>query len=76
LRPHDYFVDEDDEYLDFDLLERLRLRPVAEYTDVEAALALAELMQQEFLRWVMPATVRPRITIDGIAQIGAAHHPA
>jgi hypothetical protein len=42
-------LDEDDEALDFDLLEQLRLKPVAEYTDVEAALALAELMQQEFL---------------------------
>lgn len=49
MRPHDYFVDEDDEYLDFDLLEQLRVRPVSDYTDVEAALALAELLQQEFL---------------------------
>lgn len=49
MRPHDYFVDEDGDVLDFDLLERLRLRPVAEYTNVEAALALAELLQQEFL---------------------------
>ncbi len=48
LRPSDYFEDEDD-VLDFDLLERLRVRPLAEYTDVEAALALAELLQQEFL---------------------------
>ena len=49
MRPHDYFVDEDGDVLDFDLLERLRLRPVAEYTNVEAALALAELLHQEFL---------------------------
>lgn len=48
MRPHDYFLDEDD-VLDFDLLEQLRVRPVAAYTDVEAALALAELLQQEFL---------------------------
>ena len=46
MRPHDYF---EDDVLDFDLLEQLRARPVAEYTDVEAALALAELLSQEFL---------------------------
>ena len=48
MRPSDYFEDEED-VLDFDLLEKLRARPVAEYTDVEAAIALAELLAQEFL---------------------------
>lgn len=48
MRPSDYFEDDDD-ILDFDLLEQLRARPVAEYTDVEAALALSELLSQEFL---------------------------
>lgn len=48
LRPSDYFGSEDDA-LDFDLLDRLRTRPSTEYTDVEAATALAELMSQEFL---------------------------
>ena len=38
-----------DDVLDFDLLEQLRARPVAAYTDVEAAIALAELLAQEFL---------------------------
>lgn len=49
MRPHDYFLDEDDEVLDVDLLEQLRARPVPAYTDVEASLALAELLAQEFL---------------------------
>jgi len=51
LRLNDYFVDEDDEYLDFELLDQLRVRPVAvaNYTDVEAALALADLRAQVFL---------------------------
>lgn len=49
LRPHDYFLDEDDEALDFDLLDELRVKPVAQYTDMEAALAFAELMAQEFV---------------------------
>lgn len=48
MRPHDYFTKEDD-VLDFELLARLRARPVAKYSDVEAALALAELMSQEFM---------------------------
>lgn len=47
MRPSDYFQDDND-VLDFDLLERLRVRPIAEYTDVEAALALADLLRQEF----------------------------
>lgn len=52
MRTSDYFIEADDtdsDALDVDLLRRLRAAPIAEYTDVEAAIALSRLLHEEFL---------------------------
>lgn len=48
MRPSEFFRSEDESF-DFDLLEQLRVRTVAPYSDVEAAIGLAELLGQEFM---------------------------
>ena len=52
MRVDDYFADDPtsglDGALDFDLLDRLRSAPLRDRSDLEAAIALAELLNQEF----------------------------
>jgi hypothetical protein len=47
LRPSDFF--DQDDALDFALLKRLRLAAVPDHTDVEAAIALTGLLEEEFM---------------------------
>lgn len=52
MRVDDFFVDDPtsglDGALDFELLERLRSAPVVDHSDLEAAIALAQLLDQQF----------------------------
>ena len=52
MRVDDFFVDDEtsglDGALDFDLLNRLRSAPLRDHADLEAAIALAQLVDQEF----------------------------
>ena len=52
MRVDDYFVDDPtsglDGALDFDLLNRLRSAPLRDHSDLEAAIALAQLLGQQF----------------------------
>jgi hypothetical protein len=52
MRVDDYFVDDPasglDGALDFDLLDRLRSAPLRDHSDLEAAIALAQLLDQQF----------------------------
>jgi hypothetical protein len=52
MRVDDFFVDDPtsglDGALDFDLLDRLRSAPLLDHSDLEAAIALAQLLDQQF----------------------------
>ena len=52
VRATDYWIEQADgdrETLDLDLLQRLRSAPVAEYTDVEATIALTQVAREQFV---------------------------
>lgn len=50
MRATDFWIEDKSggDTLDIDLVRRLRTGPVAEYTDVEAAIALAQLLSEQF----------------------------
>jgi hypothetical protein len=60
MRIEDFFVDDvssaNDGALDFDLLDRLRLAPIPEHPDLEAAIALAQLVDEQFLQYGTDST--------------------
>jgi hypothetical protein len=55
MRVDDFFVDDVssavDGALDFDLLDRLRAAPLREHSDLEAAIALAQLLDEQFVQY-------------------------
>ncbi len=61
MRIEDFFVDEGSEYVDVDLLEALRAAPLVDQSDLEAAIALAELVGEQFTRYGTDSSQ----TIDG-----------
>jgi hypothetical protein len=62
MRVEDFFVDEGSEVLDIDLLEALRAAPLADRDDLEAAIALAQLLDGQFVRYGTDSS--QRITSD------------
>ena len=51
MRIDDFFIDEGSEAVDVDLLEALRAAPLGDRTDLEVAIALAQLLDEQFVRY-------------------------
>jgi hypothetical protein len=56
MRPDDFFLDAPPETLDVRMLEELRAGPLMDWSDLEAAIALATLLEDEFTRFGTDST--------------------
>jgi hypothetical protein len=56
MRVDDFFIDEGSEAVDVDLLEALRAASLSDRSDLEVAIALAELLDEQFVRYGTDST--------------------